>query len=277
MAPSLVPRLTIALATSHSASGSLASTFGDFHTPSQGSAMKFLNAGSTAEGSSTKRSSLSPVKPVGSGFSLPSRVSAPLVQGPVFSTDTDTDPNTLEERFVCFDLIPEQWTQDSAEGCVLNRALEYTGLIGLIDTAVGSPSEVPGFVNIFCRFDGLRAAAASMTLFKTVAWAMYISRLIKQDSVRDCHTMSHLPTKMERQDSGIPADNRKTLQSAGSSAWLMYTSRLMKQALSADWLDRSPRPDGVALEWISTFNTFSRTQPMDLWICNERCRLWRVL
>lgn len=64
---------------SQSASGSLASTFGDFHTPSQGSAMKFLDAGSTAEGSSTKRSSLSPVKPVGSGFSSPSRVSAPLV------------------------------------------------------------------------------------------------------------------------------------------------------------------------------------------------------
>ncbi|TIA38641.1 hypothetical protein D6C79_07816 [Aureobasidium pullulans] len=104
MAPSLVPRLTIALATSHGASGSLASTFGDFHTPSQGSAMKFLNAGSTAEGSSTKQT-----------------------------------------RFVCFDLIPEQWTQESAEGCVLNRALEYTGLIGLVDTAVGSPSEVPGF------------------------------------------------------------------------------------------------------------------------------------
>ncbi|THW81973.1 hypothetical protein D6D17_09523 [Aureobasidium pullulans] len=186
MAPSLVPRLTIALATSHSASGSLASTFGDFHTPSQGSAMKFLNAGSTAEGSSTKRSSLPPVKPVGSGFSSPSR-------GLVFSTDTDTDPNTSETRFVCFDLIPEQWTQDSAEGCVLNRALEYTGLIGLIDTAVGSPSEVPGFVNIFWRWGD-----------------------------------------MERQDSGIPADNRKTLQSAGSSAWLMYTSRLMKQDLSAN-------------------------------------------
>ncbi|THX03704.1 hypothetical protein D6D13_07529 [Aureobasidium pullulans] len=124
------------------ASGLLASTFGDFHTPSQGSAMKFLNASSTAEGSSTKRSSLSPVRPVGSGFSSPSRVSAPLVQGPVFSTDTDTDPNTSETRF-------------SAEGCVLNRALEYTGLIGLIDTAVGSPSEVPGFVNIFRRLGGV--------------------------------------------------------------------------------------------------------------------------
>ncbi|THX24003.1 hypothetical protein D6D11_10491 [Aureobasidium pullulans] len=145
MAPSLVPRLTIALATSHGASGSHASTFGDLHTSSQGSTVKFLNAGSTAEGSSTKRSSLPPVKPVGSGFSSPSRVSAPLVQGPVFSTDTDTDPNTSETRLVCFDLIPEQWTQESAEGCVLNRALEYTGLIGLIDTAVGSPSEVPGF------------------------------------------------------------------------------------------------------------------------------------
>ncbi|THX74133.1 hypothetical protein D6D04_08118 [Aureobasidium pullulans] len=192
MAPSLVPRLTIALATSHGASGSLASTFGDFHTPSQGSAMKFLNAGSTAEGSSTKRSSLSPVKPVGSGFPSSSR-------GLVFSTDTDTDPNTSETRFVCFDLIPEQWTQDSAEGCVLNRALEYTGLIGSIDNAVGSPSEVPGFVNIFWRWGD-----------------------------------------MERQDSGIPADNRKTLQSAGSSAWLMYTSRLMKQDLSASEFSSGP-------------------------------------
>ncbi|THW37194.1 hypothetical protein D6D21_08372 [Aureobasidium pullulans] len=120
--------------------------------------MEFLNTGSTAEGSSTKRSSLSPVKPVGSGFSSPSRVSAPLVQGPVFSTDTDTDPNTSETRFVCFDLIPEQWTQESAEGCVLNRALEYTGLIGSIETAVGSPSEVPGFVNIFCRLGDERNA-----------------------------------------------------------------------------------------------------------------------
>ncbi|THX21708.1 hypothetical protein D6D12_09817 [Aureobasidium pullulans] len=140
------------MAPSLGASGSHASTFGDLHTSSQGSTVKFLNAGSTAEGSSTKRSSLPPVKPVGSGFSSPSRVSAPLVQGPVFSTDTDTDPNTSETRLVCFDLIPEQWTQESAEGCVLNRALEYTGLIGLIDTAVGSPSEVPGFVNIFCRW-----------------------------------------------------------------------------------------------------------------------------
>ncbi|THZ82402.1 hypothetical protein D6C84_05796 [Aureobasidium pullulans] len=211
-----------ALCTPVGTSGSHASTFG---------AMKFSNAGSTAEGSSTKRSPLSPVKPVGSGFPSPSRVSAPLVQGPVFSTDTDTDPNTSETRFVCFDLIPEQWTQEYAEGWVLNRALEYTGLIGLIDNAVVSPSR----------------------------------------------TMSHLPTKMERQDSGNPADNRKTLQSAGSSAWLMYTSRLIKQDFSANWLDWSPRPGGVALEWISTFNTFSRTHPMDLRICNERCRLWRVL
>ncbi|THW08840.1 hypothetical protein D6D24_08876 [Aureobasidium pullulans] len=198
---------------SQSASGSLASTFGDFHTPSQGSAMKFLNAGSTAEGSSTKRSSLSPVKPVGSGFSSPSRVSAPLVQGLVFSTDTHTDPNTSETRFVCFDLIPEQWTQDSAEGCVLNRALEYTGLIGLIDNA---------------------------TLFETVLTTVAFSFISHHEYFGADHTkvrtMSHLPTKMERQDSGIPADNRKTLQSAGSSARLMYTSRLMKQDLSANWL-----------------------------------------
>ncbi|TIA07080.1 hypothetical protein D6C81_09635 [Aureobasidium pullulans] len=194
-----------------------------------GSAMEFLNAGSTAEGSSTKRSSLSPVKPVGSGFSLPSRVSAPLVQSPVFSTDTDTDPNTSETRFVCFDLIPEQWTQESAEGCVLNRALEYTGLIGLIDNAVGSPSEVPGFVNIFCRLGD--------TLFETVLTTVAFNFISHHECFGADHTkvrtMSHLPTKMERQDSGNPADNRKILQSAGSSAWLMYTSRLMKQDLSA--------------------------------------------
>ncbi|THV74928.1 hypothetical protein D6D28_02197 [Aureobasidium pullulans] len=208
---------------SQSASGSLASTFGDFHTPSQGSAMKFLNAGSTAEGSSTKRSSLSPVKPVGSGFSSPSRVSAPLVQGPVFSTDTDTDPNTSETRFVCFDLIPEQWTQESAEGYVLNRALEYTGLIGLIDTAVGSPSEVPGFVNIFCRWGDVHFQTDKTRLCSRLFLPLShsASSAIMSASVlttKLCCTMSHLPTKMERQDSGIPADNRKTLQSAGSSA-----------------------------------------------------------
>ncbi|TIA30290.1 hypothetical protein D6C78_09690 [Aureobasidium pullulans] len=139
-----------------------------------GSAMKFLNAGSTAEGSSTKRSSLSPVKPVGSGFSSPSRVSAPLVQGPVFSTDTDTDPNTSETRFVCFDLIPEQWTQESAEGCVLNRALEYTGLIGSIDNAVGSPSEVPGFVNIFWRWgDTMFETALTTVAFSFISHHEY--------------------------------------------------------------------------------------------------------
>ncbi|THY35180.1 hypothetical protein D6C99_10299 [Aureobasidium pullulans] len=235
--------------------------------------MEFLNAGSTAEGSSTKRSSLSPVKPVGSGFSSPSRVSAPLVQGPVFSTDTDTDPNTSETRFVCFDLIPEQWTQESAEGCVLNRALEYTGLIGLIDNAVGSPSEVPGFVNIFCRWGDVHFQTDKTRLCSRLFSPLSHST---SSAIMSC-TMSHLPTKMERQDSGIPADNRKTLQSAVSSAWLMYTSRLTKQDLSANWLDWSPQPDGVALEWISTFNTFSQTRPMDLRICNERYRLWRVL
>ncbi|KAL2031005.1 hypothetical protein VTO58DRAFT_108360 [Aureobasidium pullulans] len=227
------------------ASGSHASTFGDFHTPSQGSAVKFLNAGSAAEGSSTKRSSLSPVKPVGSGFSSPSRVSAPLLQGPVFSTGTDTDPNTSETRFVCFDLILEQWTQDSGEGCVLNKALEYTGLIGLIDTAVGSPSEVLGFTLFETVLTTVAFSFISnhecfgvdhKTLFETVLTTVACSFISHHEYFGADHTkvctMSHLPTKMERQDSGNPADNRKTLQSAGSSAWLMYTSRLMKQDLS---------------------------------------------
>lgn len=75
------------------------------------------------------------------------------------------------------------------------------------------------------------------TLFETVLTTVACSFISHHEYFGADHTkvctMSHLPTKMERQDSGNPADNRKTLQSAGSSAWLMYTSRLMKQDLSA--------------------------------------------
>jgi hypothetical protein len=59
--------------------------------------MKFLNMGSTPEGPSPKTSSLSPVKPVVSGFSSPSR-HPPLKDGPPFSTDAD--PNIDETHFV---------------------------------------------------------------------------------------------------------------------------------------------------------------------------------
>jgi len=75
------------------------------------------------------------------------------------------------------------------------------------------------------------------TLFETVLTTVTFNFISHHECFGADHTkvrtMSHLPTKMERQDSGNPADNRKTLQSAGSSAWLMYTSRLMKQDLSA--------------------------------------------
>ncbi|CAD0032387.1 unnamed protein product [Aureobasidium pullulans] len=78
------------------------------------------------------------------------------------------------------------------------------------------------------------------TLFETVLTTVAFSFISHHEYFGADHTkvrnMSHLPTKMERQDSGNPADNRKTLQSAVLSAWLMYTSRLMKQDLSASEL-----------------------------------------
>jgi hypothetical protein len=80
-----------------------------FFTPSKGSAMKFLNMGSTPEGPSSKASSLSPVKPIGSGFSSPSRQPV-LRDGPPFSTDAD--PNVAESRFVRFGMIPMEWLAD---------------------------------------------------------------------------------------------------------------------------------------------------------------------
>jgi hypothetical protein len=80
-----------------------------FFTPSKGSAMKFLNMGSTPEGPSSKASSLSPVKPIGSGFSSPSH--QPILRdGPPFSTDAD--PNIIETRFVRFGMIPSEWLAD---------------------------------------------------------------------------------------------------------------------------------------------------------------------
>ena len=80
-----------------------------FRTPSKASAMNLLNIGSTPDGESTKASSLSPVKPIGSGFSSPSRQPV-LRDGPPFSTDTD--PNVAETRFVRFGNIPAQWLDD---------------------------------------------------------------------------------------------------------------------------------------------------------------------
>lgn len=71
--------------------------------------MNLLNIGSTPDGASTKASSLSPVKPIGSGFSSPSRQPV-LRDGPPFSTDTD--PNVTETRFVRFGMIPAEWLED---------------------------------------------------------------------------------------------------------------------------------------------------------------------
>ncbi|KAG9755621.1 hypothetical protein KCU73_g5322, partial [Aureobasidium melanogenum] len=79
------------------------------YTPAKGSAMKLLNIGSTPDGPSTKSTSVSPIKPIGSGFSSPSRQTL-LKDGPAFSTDTD--PNIAETRFVRFGLIPTEWLQE---------------------------------------------------------------------------------------------------------------------------------------------------------------------
>lgn len=87
----------------------VSSSSSTLYTPAKGSAMKLLNIGSTPDGPPTKSSSVSPVKPIGSGFSSPSRQSS-LKDGPVFSTDTD--PNVAETRFVRFGLIPIEWYQE---------------------------------------------------------------------------------------------------------------------------------------------------------------------
>jgi hypothetical protein len=102
--PVFTPGMGFSASQGHSSSNSSA-----FRTPAKGSAMKFLNLGSTPDGPSTKASSLSPVKPIGSGFSSPSRQSM-LKDGPPFSTDAD--PNIAETRFVRFGMIPTVWVED---------------------------------------------------------------------------------------------------------------------------------------------------------------------
>ena len=83
--------------------------------------MKLLNIGSTPDGPSTKASSVSPVKPIGSGFSSPTRQPS-LKDGPVFSTDTD--PNIAETRFVRFGKIPAEWFEQGT----LHEVLEEVSL-----------------------------------------------------------------------------------------------------------------------------------------------------
>ncbi|KAG9959693.1 hypothetical protein KCU61_g7226, partial [Aureobasidium melanogenum] len=75
------------------------------HAPAKGSALKLLNIGLTPDVPFTKSSSVPPIKPIGSGFSSPSR-QALLKDGPAFSTDTDS--NTAETRFERFGLIPTE-------------------------------------------------------------------------------------------------------------------------------------------------------------------------
>jgi len=64
--------------------------------------MKLLNDGSVPDGSSNKASSLSPVKPIGSDLSSPSRQPV-LRDGPPFSTEVGQ--NVTETRFVRFGMI----------------------------------------------------------------------------------------------------------------------------------------------------------------------------
>ncbi|KAG9588115.1 hypothetical protein KCU77_g7467, partial [Aureobasidium melanogenum] len=130
------------------------------YTPAKGSAMKLLNIGSTPDGPSTKSSSVSPIKPIGSGFSSPSRQTL-LKDGPAFSTDTD--PNIAETRFVRFGLIPTEWLQEGT----LQEVLEGTDLIGLFESCVYAADDTPGCFALYCRFDDLRAAAASKTMFES--------------------------------------------------------------------------------------------------------------
>jgi hypothetical protein len=101
------------------------STSSTFRTPVKGSAMNFLNLGSTPEGPSTKASSASPVKPIGSGFSSPSR-QTPFKDGPSFSTDVD--PNVAETRFVRFGMIPVEWFQDDT----LKEVLHGVGSLSFV-------------------------------------------------------------------------------------------------------------------------------------------------
>ncbi|KAH0280456.1 hypothetical protein KCU91_g1020, partial [Aureobasidium melanogenum] len=130
------------------------------HAPAKGSAMNLSNIGSTPDGPSTKSSSVSPIRPIGSGSSSPSH-QALLKDGPAFSTDTD--PNIAETRFVRFGLIPTEWLQEG----ILQEDLEGTDLIGLIESCVYAADDTHGCFALYCRFDNLRAAAASKTMFES--------------------------------------------------------------------------------------------------------------
>ncbi|CAD0109878.1 unnamed protein product, partial [Aureobasidium uvarum] len=139
---------------------SVSSSSNSIYTPANGSAMKLLNIGSTPDGPSTKTSSSSPVKPIGSGFSSPSRQTS-LKDGPAFSTDAD--PNLAETRFVRFGMIPGEWL----EGSTLHEVLHATGLVGLIDNCVAALGDTEDYVSLYCRFDDLRAAASSKVMFES--------------------------------------------------------------------------------------------------------------
>ncbi|KAI4716730.1 hypothetical protein E4T48_07034, partial [Aureobasidium sp. EXF-10727] len=130
------------------------------YTPVNGSAMKLLNIGSTPDLPSTKASSPSPIKPIGSGSSTPSSHSS-LKDGLPFSTDVD--PNVAETRFVLFGMIPAEWL----EGSILHEVLLAVGLVGMIDNCVAANGETKEWVSLYCRFDDLRAAQLSKAMFES--------------------------------------------------------------------------------------------------------------
>ncbi|KAG9666380.1 hypothetical protein KCU99_g10156, partial [Aureobasidium melanogenum] len=99
-------------------------------------------------------SSVSSIKPIGSGFSSPSRQTL-LKDGPAFSTDTD--PNIAETLFVRFGLIPLE----------CDEAHKGTELVGLIESYVYAADDTPGCFTLYCRFEELRAATASKTMFES--------------------------------------------------------------------------------------------------------------
>lgn len=92
------------------------------YTPIKGSAMKLLNIGSTPDGPPTKASSSSPIKPIGSGSSIPSSQSL-LKDGFPFSTDAD--PNHAQTRFVLFGMIRAEWL----EGSILHEVLHAVSFL----------------------------------------------------------------------------------------------------------------------------------------------------
>ncbi|KAH0163502.1 hypothetical protein KCU67_g5530, partial [Aureobasidium melanogenum] len=91
--------------------------------------MKLLKIGSTPDGPSTKSSPVSPIKPIGSGFSSPSR-------------------QTLSRMVLPSALTP------------------IPTLLGLA-SCVYAADDTPGCFTLYSRFDDLRAAAASKTMFES--------------------------------------------------------------------------------------------------------------